>query len=130
MTVDLEAFASWLDNYGRAWETGDADAAAALFAPDATYHETPFNAPMVGREAIHAYWFDGASTTQSDIAFTYEILAVESDRGIAHWTARFVRVPSGNRVRLDGVLAARFDGDLCIEFREWWHRAETAEGPV
>lgn len=118
-------FTRWLTAYGRAWETGDAAAVVALFAPDAAYHETPFDPPMVGRGAIETYWREGAGQAQRDISFLFKVLSVTDDSGLGHWSAEFVRVPSGSRVRLDGVMAVRFDGDgRCVEFREWWHRQE------
>lgn len=124
--MDEKQFQTWLEAYGRAWEEGDAAAAAALFAPDAAYYETPFDPPMTGREAIIAYWQEGAASAQRDVRFQYKALAVAGDLGLNHWTAAFTRVPSGVRVRLDGVMAVRFDTDgRCVEFREWWHRMES-----
>ena len=87
-------------------------------------NETQFRAWL---DAIHDYWKAGAGQSQANVAFTYEPLSVTSDGGVAHWAATFVRVPSGAAVRLDGVLVARFDAaGHCTEFREWWHREETA----
>lgn len=37
MPLTQEAFASWLDKYGRAWQVRDAKAAADLYAGDGTY---------------------------------------------------------------------------------------------
>lgn len=120
-------FDRWLVAYGRAWETGDPAAVAVLFATDAIYHETPFDPPLIGVGAIEAYWREGAGQAQRDVVFQYDIVAVSQDRGVSQWTASFVRVPSGIRVHLDGMLAARFDADgRCMEFREWWHRREEA----
>jgi hypothetical protein len=124
--MDENRFARWLDAYGLAWEEGDATAMPVLFAPRAAYYETPFDAPMIGLDAITAYWQWGAGESQKDIHFYYSVLAVRGDIGLNHWTAEFTRVPSGVRVRLDGVMSVRFDADdRCVEFREWWHRVET-----
>ncbi len=118
-------FTAWLDAYGRFWQQGDAKGSMTLFAPAATYYETPFDPPLVGLDAIHDYWRADAGQGQSDVAFTYDVLAVAGDLGLAHWAATFTR-SSGAAVRLDGALAARFDaGGACVEFREWWHRLET-----
>ena len=56
--MDSGVLGRWLDAYGRAWETKDPEAAADLFAEDATYHETPFDEPMRGRAEISGYWSD------------------------------------------------------------------------
>lgn len=115
-------FSRWLTAYGRAWSERDPDAMVALFAADATYREDPFGSATHGRKAIRTAWVDIA-IHQKDIHFAYQILSVNRNRGIAHWTASFVRRPSGEIVRLDGVLMATFNGTgVCTEFREWWGR--------
>jgi hypothetical protein len=123
--VDNQTFEGWVRRYGDAWEQQDADAAADLFSADAKYYETPFDSPMEGRQAVHAYSREGASM-QRDIRFGYDVVATTGETGIARWTSSFTRVPSGIAVKLDGVLIAQFDGEgRCTEFREWWHRDET-----
>jgi SnoaL-like domain len=62
MNTDLDAFRSWLDAYGRAWEKRDPEAATALFTEDSTYQVTPFLEPMRGRKAIFEYWSEVART--------------------------------------------------------------------
>jgi hypothetical protein len=120
-------FDDWLRRYGRAWIGGDPEAIVAIFAPDAEYHEVPFDAPMVGHEAIRHYWTVGAKDGQRDVTFDATPIALAGDRGYAHWRASFTRVATGAFVELDGVLAARLDAaGRCREFREWWHRRETA----
>lgn len=124
--MDEHGFDRWLKGYGDAWERQDPDAAVRLFAGEAKYYETPFDAPMVGLDAVREYWSEGAAA-QRDIHFAYDLLALVDNTGIARWTSSFTRVPSGVVVRLDGMLSALFDKDgLCVEFREWWHREETA----
>lgn len=128
--LDPDAFEGWLRAYQRAWETGDPDAAVALFADDAAYYETPFDEPMVGAEAIRRYWSEGAEQAQADVRFRYTILSTAGRTGVARWSAAFERVPSGVGVELDGVLAAEFDtSGRCQAFGEWWHRRESGEGP-
>ncbi|NIP57103.1 MAG: nuclear transport factor 2 family protein [Gemmatimonadetes bacterium] len=106
---------------------GDPDAAAALFSETAEYHETPFDEPFRGRDAIRGYWRD-ATSTQRIVSFSHEILSVASDRGIARWTAEFVRVASGRGVRLDGILVLLFEEDgRCRVLREWWHASTPPE---
>ena len=125
-TLSANAFRQWLERYGKAWESGDADAVVGLFTRDARYEETPFDQPMVGHPAIHDYWRQGAGESQKDVRFTFQIVSLEQNIGVAHWQAFFVRIPSGNRVDLDGVLLAEFSADgTCSVFREWWHRRET-----
>jgi uncharacterized protein (TIGR02246 family) len=120
--MDLAAFEGWLSAYKRAWETRDPEAAANLFTENATYHETPFEDPVRGREGIRDYWSD-VTRYQTGIEFSYEILATTETGGIAHWHSAFTRLTSDSAVELDGVFLVKLDADgRCTEFREWWHR--------
>jgi glyoxylase I family protein len=123
---DPGRFQRWLDGYGQAWMTGDPQAAVQLFTPSAAYHETPFDSPMVGAEAIRRYWTEGAKNAQTDVQFEATPLWFDGTTGVARWRATFRRVPSMGFVELDGTLLARFDDEMrCEEFREWWHRRES-----
>ncbi len=120
-----EAFAAWLREYGRAWETRDAKAAADLYAEDGTYQVTPFVEPMRGRAAILEYWTNVAQT-EEHIRFEFEILAVTPEQGIARWRASFVRVPPGLHTKLDGIFVIALDSQgKCTVLREWWHKQQT-----
>jgi ketosteroid isomerase-like protein len=121
--VDLDAFRSWLDRYFAAAASNDPDEVAALFAPDAEYSWGPFRESAFGREAIVRAWVDGG--VQPELRCTYEALAVEGARGVAHWTMTFGG-ETGGRVELDGILVCDFDADgRCTLHREWYDRRET-----
>jgi uncharacterized protein (TIGR02246 family) len=123
--VKIEDVERWLYEYGQAWEKREPDQAAALFATDAVYFETPFNSPARGRDAIRKYWED-VPKSQEGITFESRVLAMAGDTAVAHWRARFRRVSSGQNVDLDGVFVLVFDrAGLCTSLREWWHRRET-----
>jgi hypothetical protein len=122
--LTFDDFRIWMDRYKLASETGDAAVVAELFAEDAIYQETPFAEPMRGREAIFQYWA-GASGWIQESRFSYEILDVKANRGIALWQSRIIRRETGNQVLLDGVFLVELDDTgLCTRFREWWHRHE------
>ena len=134
MSYELEegAFAAWLEAYKAAWEARDSVAAAALFTPDATYHEMPFDPPIEGAAGIATYWA-GAVAGQENILFTYEILACAGDQGLCHWHCAFTGVPGGEAIDLDGIFQCRFGApDRVSHFREWWHVrvVPPAEGTV
>ena len=115
-------FKSWLEGYKRAWESRDPQAAANLFTEDAPYYETPFGEPARGQDGIREYWTENPLRSQEDVRFTYEVLSVDSEFGIAHWTSTFVKLPSGDRVALDGIFLIKLDvAGRCTELREWWH---------
>jgi len=123
--MGLAGLKRWLDEYGRVWEQGDADASGRLYTEDVKYYETPFSQPVEGREAVQNYCIEAAGA-QRDVRFSHEPYVMTGDTGIARWHSSFVRVPSGLGVDLDGVFVLRFDENgRCRELREWWHRVET-----
>ncbi len=121
--ITLAAASHWLQTYGRAWETGDADLILTLFTQDASYRETPFDAPMVGHGAIKQYWQDQPGNHR-DVKFTYEIWAIAGDQCFSNWTSKFIK--GDRRIELDGAFRLIFRqdvqrGPLCHVLEEWWH---------
>jgi hypothetical protein len=111
----------WLDRYKIAWEQLDAEAAAALFTPEARYHETPYSDPFLGADGVRDYW-SRVTADQADVIFTHEVLGVTGETGVATWNAKLTSVSSGARVELDGVFLLQFASDgRCELLREWWH---------
>jgi hypothetical protein len=122
--MDMERFRSWLDSYGRAWESQDPQSFANLFTDYASYHANPFSEPLSGHSAILDYWAN-IIRSQEQIQFNYEILAVTQDSGIAHWWASFVHISSKTKVSLDGVCIVSLNGEnRCKVFKQWWHWLE------
>ena len=117
--LDAASLERWVEGYGNAWERRDANAAMALFTPDASYRETPYAEPFLGREAIGRYW---ASVTedQRNVHFEARVVAIDDDIGVVEWSATFTSVSTGATVGLDGVFVLEFEGGLCSELREWW----------
>lgn len=128
--LNLETFNAWLEMYGKASAENDSQASAVLFAPNAKYYETPFDEPMVGRNAIYKYWRLGAQSFK-DKESSYEILSVKDNLGIARWQSRFTDIKSGRRFALDCLFLVEFDqNDKCRLFREWWHLREVDAGLI
>lgn len=124
MTLSQTRFQPWLADYGEAWQARDAARFAGLFADNALYYWTPFEAPKKGREEIAAA-FSAAVADQSDIEFGARILYTQAQLGAAHWSCAFTRAQTGKRVHLDGVFVVQFtDGGEALSFREWWHSDE------
>lgn len=120
-----EHFHGWMAAYGRASAQNDPRASADLFAQDARYYNSPFDEPMIGRDAIFDYWNKGAQNLQ-DKESTFEILSVQNNRGVAHWGSKFTAIESGKRLVLDCLFVVEFDDEgLCQIFREWWHIRES-----
>jgi hypothetical protein len=121
MNSEVVAFKSWLDAYGRAWESRSPEAASALFAENGTYQVTPFLNPLCGRKAIFQYWSEVART-EENIEFKYEILVANAELNIAKWSASFIIVP---QTKLDGIFWISFDAKgRRTSLREWWHKLQ------
>jgi len=124
MRNERAPFKSWLDAYGKAWESRNAEAAAALYTEDCTYQVTPFLEPMRGRKAILEYWL-GVARTEENVRFEYEILVSNAEINIARWSASFVIVPQGLQTKLDGIFLISLDEEgRCKSLREWWHKQQ------
>ena len=111
----------FLDAYKEAWETRNVELAASLFTRDAHYWENPFGEPLVGREAIAAYW-KTATDTQEDLHFAVRNSTRAGYTLIAEWACTYTHRPSGERRELAGMLFADFYGPQVRTFREYWHR--------
>ena len=125
-TAKLE---SWLAGYEEAWETLDADKAGPLFTEDATYKDNPYEPAHQGREGIHEYWAT-VTSDQENVDFTYEVLSVVNNTGIAYWHSEFNSRSTGAGIALDGIFVLEFDQDgLCSSLKEWWHlKVDSVEG--
>ncbi len=124
-----QRFHDWMAALGAAWEARDPDAAAALFTEDVRYHENPFDEPMVGVEAVRAYWAE-VPERQRDVRFGFEVLAATPKGRLARWQTSYEPIPAnGTRRELDGVVMVELDGDgRCTLLREWWHGRDLPHG--
>jgi len=119
--ISAASVEAWLADYGAAWEERDAGSAAALFAEEGRYYETPYSEPFTGKAGIADYWA-GVTADQRDVNFESTVLAVDGNTGIARWSATFSLASNGAAVELNGVFVLEFGpGGRCTELREWWH---------
>lgn len=115
-------FSEWVERLGKAWITRDPLMAAELCAEDVLYYEDPFREPLRGRGAVKKVW-EEVPKTQKDIRFIYDVIALEAQTGVAHWSASYTKISSGERVVLDGVFFVKLNEQgLCQEFHMWWNR--------
>ena len=117
----------WIEDYGAAWRSGDAESVAELFAEDAVYRSSPFRPPALGREAIAAYWRD-ATSTQKGLDLRFGTPLVHGNRVVVEWWA--VMRDSGREITIPGALILRFGpSGRCEELREYWHLEEGRVAP-
>jgi ketosteroid isomerase-like protein len=126
MSIDYATAGDLLETFGRAWQTFDGDLITSMFTDDAEYHADLFAPPMVGQNAIRAYWNDGARTTR-DVDFTVERHWVAADSVLCAWHASFEEIATSSRTRLVGFMTWDMAADGRIaRLREWTVVAPTA----
>src|SRR3989338_8969290 len=92
---------TWLDNYGKAWRTGDAKILQSLFSKNASYHETPFQKPLRGIKEIKEYW-KAESKVWIDVKFRAGKFWISGDIFFAEWDCELKRVSTKTKVRMAG----------------------------
>lgn len=109
----------WIEAYRLAWESRDADAAAALFTPDATYRSNIYEPAHEGQEGVAEYW-TSVTASQRDVRVRMGRPFADGTRvAVEFWTVMDV---SGDETTLAGCLLLDFDEDgLCSRLREYWN---------
>lgn len=124
----LPAIERWIAGYGRAWEQGDDEGAAALFTDGAAYRSHPFREPFVGHEAIRGYWRRAAGA-QDDVEVRFGRPVAAGRYAAVEWWAT-LRDPDDGEVTIPGCLVLRFAADgRCEELREYWHLHSGRQAP-
>jgi hypothetical protein len=119
--MTYEQFDKWLEDLKQAWVTKNPQAAIDLCADNFIWYETPFGKPITTREELLKEW-QTVPSNQKDITVSYEIITVSSDFGLAHWSAKFTRIPSGEKAHLDGIYKVSLnERNLCTEFHQWYN---------
>jgi hypothetical protein len=108
----------WIERYRVAWEMRDADAAAALFTPDATYRSNIFEEPSRGQTGVRAYWTE-VTAAQSEVQVQMGRPFVDGRRvAVEFWTNM---KGDGADVTVPGCLLLDFDETWsCSRLREYW----------
>ncbi len=124
MTANLQ---QWSEDYRLAWVNRDPDAAAALFAPDATYRSNIFEDPHVGQEGVRAYW-SSVTSDQSEVEVLMGRPFSNGERvAVEFWAT--MNTGEGE-ITLPGCLLLDFDDDWrCRALREYWHVGEGRSEP-
>ena len=105
----------WAYRYARAWETRDAEAAAALFTEDATYRSSPFEEPYRGRDGVRRYWSE-VTSTQENVEVAIGRMLVDGNQALVEWWTQMEN--GGTPVTLPGSFLLDFDySGLCRALR-------------
>lgn len=122
MTTDIYAVGRELvDTFARGWQQGKVETLMSVFAPEATFIETPFTAPLKGSEAIRGYWIE-LPYHQSEVTFTSgEIFAV-GPWFSTEFRCVYRRRRTGEWVDARGALFCETESGKITEMRMYWHR--------
>lgn len=114
-------FGRIVDTYCRAWRTKDTELILTLFAPDAIYHERPFELPIVGHNGIRSYWDKKVAQEQENVRTEILNLYIDGQVGIAEWLVEFDDLVDNERKRMREVAILSISDDLKItHLREFW----------
>ena len=116
-----ETYRSLVDAFGAAWEKGDAESMAELFAPDGVLVEGPFGPREAGREAIRAYWRD-LPKNQAEIGFKAGEIFVAGPWFATEYRCTYRRRRTGEWVDVRGAMVCETDGGKIKEMRLYWDR--------
>jgi ketosteroid isomerase-like protein len=116
-----EAYRALVDAFGAAWERGDLEAMASLFAPDATFLETPFSQPLRGIAAVRDYWKD-VPTTQAEISFRSGEIYSAGPWFATEFRCTYRRRRTGEWVDARGAMFCETANGKLSELRMYWHR--------
>jgi ketosteroid isomerase-like protein len=114
--MDTDAAArAWIEGWTKGWETADADAIGALYAPDAVFRSHPFREPeKSAREyALRAF------SDEELVECRFGEPVVQGDRAVVEYWA--VLAAGGDEETHAGIAVIRFGPDgLVAEQRDYW----------
>jgi hypothetical protein len=108
---------SWIAGYEQAWRAPGIAALDALFTPDATYRQGPYENLVTGLPAIGAMWEAEREGPDEEFRMAGEVIAVDGQAAVAR-----VEVWYGNPVHQEylDLWVMRFAADgRCVSFEEW-----------
>jgi predicted SnoaL-like aldol condensation-catalyzing enzyme len=108
----------WAEAYERAWRAADPEAAAALYAPDASYRSELFRDPHPGRDGVLAYT-GGAYATEEDQDPRFGDPVTAGASAAVEWWATMLE--EGRPSTLIGTSLLTFTPDgLVATGRDYW----------
>jgi len=106
----------WAERYRVAWEAGDPEAAAALYATDCVFRSAPFRDPEPPLSYTRRVFPEARA---EDVRFGEPI--EEGERAAVEWWATLA-LADGEEQVLAGCSVLRFDDEgLVVEARDYWH---------
>ena len=123
--IDYAGAGRILDALAEAWVSFDGDAWVDLFTEDAELLQDPFDAPLIGRNALRADLL-AAARIEEQVEFTWERHWVVPPTILAPWRMSYVHRETRARVSFAGFASLEIAGGGRIARARWWYfRHET-----
>lgn len=123
MSIDRQAAAAFVDDYGRTWENWDFSGFVGLFSDDVVYVAHPTQETVAGRSALEAY-IRKEAIEQGDVSVRMGEPVIDGERVAGEF---WVTAASSEREAgtITGCFVARLAPDgRCDRFREYWFDEE------
>ena len=127
MTIDHAGAETLLERFGAAWQAFDGDAWVDLFTDDVEFSADPFEAPLVGHNAVRAYLLRTAEL-QEQVEFTAERHWVVDPTILVAWHASYVARDNRAAVRLAGFMTLEIRDGRIARLRQWVRRRDGTAG--
>jgi len=112
-------YEKWIDDFMSAWKTRDVEVVMETIAQDCEYYETVFDRPCETFDDIKKLW-KVVPTNQSDIEYSYKILAQDNESCIVNFFVTRKLLPSGVIQDVDGIFQISVDeNNKCTFFKQW-----------
>jgi len=124
--VDHDDVARWVARYEAAWRSPGTAPLADLFGPDVTYLPSPWAAPIVGLDALAAFWDTERDGPDEEFDLRSEVVAVDGTRAVVRVAVDYAPGLGGSWRDL-WVLDLDPDG-RCVAFEEWPFAPDQPDG--
>ncbi|MFE9533231.1 nuclear transport factor 2 family protein [Streptomyces sp. NPDC006691] len=106
---------TWVEGYLRAWTSSSEKDIAALFTPQAEYHEWPYETDWIGRDAIVEGWQSRTPWQEGGWTFDWSLLTLNGDTAAIACTGRYKELGT-----FANLWTVTFDKNArCTMFRMW-----------
>src|SRR5262245_58174992 len=92
-----------MSQFGKAWEKGKTDQLLEVFADNAVFQSSPFDAKLNGKDEIQAYWRD-TPNEQAEVSFRFGEIHAVGPWFSTEFKCTFRRRRTGQWVDVRGAL--------------------------
>lgn len=107
----------WLAAYEAAWRAPGTRGLAEIFTGDASYRQSPYQAPVAGLDAIRRMWDEERDGPDEVFTIATDILAVDGPTAVVRAEVRYGDPP--RQEYRDLWIMQLGDDGRCTGFEEW-----------